>query len=314
MLTLNLLYFMLAGIALIISGVFLVKSLSKIAKSLGISEFSAAFIIMAFASSIPELFIGLSSALSGNPALSLGNIIGANILNLTLITGIIVLSAKKIEFKSEKIGSDVYFMILTLLLLVILFTIGRSLSRLDGVILLLVFLIHTYNILKKRKKYEKKKIENGRTNTSKFNWLLIFILALIGLFIASNFIVKYASELAVDLGLSEILIGLFLISFATTLPELVFGLSAVNLKQKEMAIGDQIGSVVTNTGFILGLVAIIHPISADFMPFLISSIFMFVSAFIFFTFIKSGKVLSKYEGISLILIYILFILIEFFVK
>ena len=89
MVLLNLFYFGLSSIFLILSGVFLVKSLTKIAKFLGISEFSAAFIIMAFASSVPELFVGISSAISGNPGLSLGNVIGANILNLTLISGII---------------------------------------------------------------------------------------------------------------------------------------------------------------------------------------------------------------------------------
>jgi len=314
MITINLFYFALSCIVLIISGIFLVKSLSRLSKFLGISEFSAAFIIMAFASSIPELFVGISSATSGNPALSLGNIIGANILNLTLISGIIILSARKINLKSKKIGEDVYFMIISLLLLIILFTIGKSLSRLDGAILLVVFSIHTYRIFKKRKKYEKKKIEDKRTGTSRFSWLLIFILALVGLFITSSFVVKYASKIAIDFGFSEIIIGLFLISFATTLPELVFGISATNLKHKEMAIGDQIGSVVTNTGLILGIVALIHPITAEFQPFLISSIFMFISGFIFYTFIKSGKKLSKHEGISLILMYVVFIMIEFFVK
>jgi cation:H+ antiporter len=200
---------------------------------------------------------------------------------------------------------------ITLFLIVVLFIIGKELSRIDGVILLGVFLIHTVNIFKRRKKYKKKKIEDEKTNTSKFSWLLIFTLAFIGLFIASNFVVKYASKLAFDLNLPEILIGLFLISFATTLPELVFGLSAAKLKHKEMAIGNQIGSVVTNTGLILGIVAIIHPITAEFKPFLISSIFMFIAGFIFYTFIKSKKHLAKNEGISLILIYILFVIMNF---
>ena len=314
MLLTSLIYFSLSCLVLIICGILLVKSLSKISKFLGISEFSAAFVIMAFATSIPELFVGISSARAGNPALSLGNIIGANILDLTLIAGIIILSAKQIKFKTKKIGADIYFMLVSISLLILLYSIGKSLSRIDGLILLGVFSMHTSQILKKRKKYIKTKIENNKTQISRFYWLLIFLIALIGLFFSSNFVVKSSIELAIDLKLPDIMIGLFLLSIATTLPELVFGISAANLKHKEMAIGDQIGTVVANSTLVLGIVAIIHPITAEFFPFLISSIFMFISAFIFFTFVKSGNQLEKYEGVSLILIYVLFIIFEFFVK
>lgn len=306
-------YFITSSVVLIVCGIFLVRSLSKISRFLGISEFSAAFIIMALATSIPELFVGVSSALLGNPSLSLGNIIGANILDLTLITGIIILLGTEIRFESKKIGKDIYFMLAAVALVIILYIFGKSLSRVDGVILLAFFCIHTYQVFKKRKRYSKK-IKNGQAAMSRFYWLLIFLVALIGLFISSNFVVKSATNLAMDLNIPQIMIGLFLISIATTLPELVFGISATRLKHKSMAIGDQIGTVIANSTLILGIVAVIHPISAEFLPFLISSIFMFIAAFIFITFVKSGNKLEKYEGISLILIYVLFILFEFFIK
>jgi len=98
------------------------------------------------------------------------------------------------------------------------------------------------------------------------------------------------------------------------LPELTFGITASNLKHKEMAIGNQIGSVITNIGLILGIVALIYPIKAEFMLFFIASTFMFISAFIFIVFIKTGKKLRKIEGISLILLYVLFIIIELLIR
>ena len=309
----NFIYFILFGLLLMISGVYLVKSLSKISHFLGISEFSAAFIIMAFASSIPELLVGISAALNGTPALSLGNVIGANIINLTLVAGIIILVSKEIKIKSKRIGKDIYFMLASILLLIILFVIGKSLSRIDGIILLVVFGLHTFNVFRKKEKYNEK-LKNKNGTQKKLKYLLIFLISLIGLFISSNFVVMYATEVAIDFGFSELLLGLFLLSIATTLPELVFGISASNLKHKEMAIGDQIGSVVTNIGLILGIVAILHPITSKFMPFLTAAIFMFISAFIFVTFMKTGKRLEKIEGVSLILIYVLFILIEFFIR
>ena len=113
---------------------------------------------------------------------------------------------------------------------------------------------------------------------------------------------------------ASVIIGLFLLSIATTLPELVFGISAVKLKHKEMSIGDQIGSVITNLTLILGIVAIISPITTAIAPLLISIIFLFISAFLFISFIKSEKKLDRREGISLILMYVLFVLIEFFMR
>ncbi len=307
----DIIYFTISCSVLILSGIYLVKSLGKISKILGISEFSAAFIIMALATSIPELFVGISSALAGSPSLSLGNIIGANIIDLTLVTGIIILLSKEIKFESKRIGKEIYFMLFILLSMIVLYLIGRSLSRIDGIILVGLFFIHAYGIFKKRKRYTTK-IKNGKHTISNFYWLLIFLIAIIGLFVSSNFVVRFASELAVELNFPEIVVGLFLLSIATTLPELVFGISASKLKHKEMAIGDQTGTVVANTSLILGIVAIIHPITSDFIPFIVSAIFMFVSAFLFVTFIKTGNKLEKIEGISLILIYVLFVIIELF--
>lgn len=308
----NILYFSLSCIVLILSGTFLVKSLSKIAKFLRISEFSAAFIIMAIATSLPELFVGISSALSKNPSLSLGNVIGANILNLTLITGIIILVSKEIK-TSRRIGKDAYFMLMGLALILFLYIVGKSLSRLDGVALLLFFVLNTYRTLRKRKKFPRK-MKNGLERKSHFIYLFIFIIAFIGLFISSSYVVRYASLLAIDLKLPDIIIGLFLLSIATTLPELVFGISAARMKHKEMAIGDQIGTIITNSTLVLGAVAIIAPIEAVFLPFLTSAIFMFVAAFLFITFLITGKKFETLEGISLILIYVLFVVIEFFIK
>lgn len=309
----NLVYFALACITLTISGIYLVKSLSKIARFLGISEFSAAFIIMAFATSIPELFVGISSALSKVPELSLGNIIGANIIDLTLISGIIIILSKEIKIKTQKIGNDVYFMLIALLLVIVLYSLGQSLSRVDGLILLGFFIINSIRVLKKRKRYTKK-IKDKEEKRRELSWLLIFIFALIGLFISSAFAVKYGSNLAIDLHLPKIMIGLLVLSIATTLPELVFGISAINLKHNIMAIGDQTGTILTNSTLILGIVSIISPITAEFFPFLIASIFMIISGFIFIMFLKTGRKLERIEGISLILIYILFITMEFFIK
>ncbi len=312
MLVINLLYFTLSCIVLIIGGSFLVKSLEKIAQFLRISEFSSAFIIMAIATSLPELFVGISSAISNNSGLSLGNVIGANILNLTLITGIIILLSKEIK-TNRKISRDAYFMLAGIFLIIILYVIGRVISRIDGLILLSFFSINAYRVLKKRKRYSRKIKSSGERKNRLF-YLLVFLIALVSLHLSSNYVVKYSLNIASELGFPKIIIGLFLLSIATTLPELVFGVFASKLKHKEMAIGDEIGTILANSTLILGIVALISPIEVAFLPFLTSAIFMFIAGFIFLTFLITGRKLETLEGISLILIYVLFIIIEFFVK
>jgi cation:H+ antiporter len=314
MLLQNFLFFAVSGFFLVVSGIFLVKSLQRIAIYLGISEFSAAFILMAFATSVPELFVGISSALQGVPQLSMGNVIGANIIDLTLLTGIFILMAKGVKFKSKKIGKEIYFMFAGILLLIALYLIGGSLSRIDGLILLVLFGTNTYLLIKKRKKYSAKMNNRKNNQNKRLGFILLFIVSLIVLFISSRYVVQYADLISIDLGLPDIFIGLFLISIATTLPELIFGINAVLLKHPEMSIGDQTGTVFTNTCLILGIVAMIHPIQVALTPFLISGVFMLLAGLIFVAFIQSGRKLDNYEGLSLIGLYLFFVILQFLIR
>ena len=313
MLALNLLYFVLSCIVMVFAGTFLIKNLTKIARFLLITEFAAAFIIMAVATSLPELFIGITSALAKNPALSFGNVMGANILNLTLITGIIILVARKIEIKSKKIRRDAFFTSLIILLPIVLFLIGNELSRYDGAILLAVFFMYSYRLIKQRKKF-KKKLEDRVKRKEIVLTTFLFILFLFVLFFSAKFVVHYASLLVFDLKLPAIMIGLFLVSFGTTLPELIFGVRAAQLKHADMSLGDQLGTMITNSTLVLGVAALIYPIEVAFAPFIISAIFLFVMGFLFVTFCESGRKLDTREGISLILLYIFFVIIEFYVS
>ena len=309
---LNLIFFILSCIVLIISGTYLVKSLSTIAKFLRLSEFSAAFIIMAIATSIPELFVGISSAFSNTPALSLGNVIGACIIDLTLMIGIFVLIGKGIKIKNGKLGKDIYYVLMAILLVGILYLIGNQISRIDGIILILFFIGNSIRIFRKREKYRKK--YKPETKIKKLAAILIFLIAIILLFLASEYVVRYSKSLAIDFGLSELFVGLFLLSIATTLPEFIFGIKAMQAGKKEMALGDQTGTVLTNLTLIVGLVALISPITTPLIPFIISISFLFISAFIFITFLKSEQTLHVGEGVALILLYIFFIVLQYFIK
>lgn len=311
MIVLESIYFALSCIILIISGVSLVKSLVHIARVLNMSEFSAGFIVMAIITSLPEFFISINAVFSGNSLLGLGNILGSNILDVTLVSGIIILSAKHITLNMKKTEGDIKFMIISVFLFIALSLIGNELSRIDGIILLLFFGLHMHTILKKqteKKIATKVQKQIKRDNIYAFT---IFIIALISLFISSRFVAFFASQLALGLNVAPITIGLFLISFTTVLPEMVFGIAASTMKHKALAIGDQIGGIVVHSTLIIGILALIRPMKIDASSFIVPAMFMLIAVFIFAAVMKTRGKLEKNEGIALILLYVFFMMIQF---
>jgi len=313
MLLLNFIFFAVSIIALILAGSFTVKYLSKIAAFLHASEYVLGFMLMAIATSIPELFVGISSAIAKQTALSMGNVIGSNIANVTIIIGISILLAKGMHIKSEKTRKDSIYMTLIVVVPIILTLIGGTLSRIDGVILLGFFGIYSYNLWKQSKEF-KKELEDSIPRWQIVLDVFLFIISVIALFLSSNFVVKYASNLAVDLSLPPIVIGLLLIAIGTSLPELVFGTHAILKGHTEMALGNIIGSGVANATLVLGATSIIYPITADFLLFISSGVFMIVVCFLFSTFVETGRRLSTMEGISMVLLYVFFIIVEYYLK
>lgn len=311
MLWLDLTYFTIACIILALSAIFLVKILKKIAILLHITDFAAAFIIMAAATSLPELFVGITSAIAKKPALSFGNILGANILDLTLVLGLIVIAARGIKIKGKGVKRDFIVMLFSLMLPLILFLIGNSISRFDGVILVASFITYTFFTIKTRKRHKQKLKSRIKISNAAFN-IALFLICLVLLFISANTIVKYASALALELNIPQIVIGIFLVSIGTTLPELSFGVGAALLKHGDLSLADQIGTVIFNSTFIVGVTALIYPISAAFAPFIIASAFLVLASLLTIKFVKSGNALSIKEGIALILIYIVFAMVEFY--
>ena len=268
---------------------------------------------MAFSTSIPELFVGINSAIKGNPALSLGNVIGSNIADLTLIIGIAALLGKGIKVKNPFIRKDSLFMLLIAILPIGLMFLGKSLSRIDGIILVSVFLIYMWHLSKERKEL-KNQFKDDHNQNHLIITFILFALCLAVLFISSHFVVKYATDLALELLLPPILIGLFFVAIGTSLPELVFEIKSVLAKRGDFAVGDAMGSVVCNSSLVLGVTAIIYPITSNFLLFITSAIFMILVSILFLFFIRGKKGLSVTKSIILIILYLLFIMFEYLIK
>ena len=321
-LAINLLIFLFWCIVLAFSAHVLIKALTKIASFLAFTEFVVCFIIMGVATSLPELSVGIGSALKENTALALGTVIGSNIINLTLVVGVVALLIRGIRVESKTIRSDAIYMFiiaalpLALMLIDLLFTEKVMISRFDGCILLFVFFLYILKQIQKRKEYIQKFVHDVSI-TDFTDFIISIILSLLGLsllFISTDFVVNYGTLLSAELILPSILIGLFMVSFGTSLPELSLELRMILTGRREMALGNLIGSVVANSTLVLGFTALIYPIRADFLLLITSGFFMLLVAFLFMTFIESERTISWQEGLSLILLYILFVIIEFIIE
>jgi cation:H+ antiporter len=304
----TLLYFLGACLVLVISAEFLVKALLRVAQYYRLSEFVIGFMVVAFATVVPELFIGVTSALNGNSALALGNVIGANIIDLTLVIGIVTILRGGIKVETKAVRTDTLYMFFIIMLPLLLFMWDHRIDRVDGCVLLIAFILYVIRLVSQEKRFR----EKLETIPKKDFFLNVIIsgVSIVLLFFSSGWVVEYASELAAELMVAPILIGLFLISFGTTLPELTFEAQSILTRHRYMALGDLIGNVVAKSTLVLGITAIIYPIEANFILFLTSSFFMLIVAFLFTTFIDVEKHILMQEGIALIILYILFIIIE----
>ena len=309
----NIILFVVGISVLLASGSLFVRSLTKISSFLKISEFVFSFIVVGFATSIPELFVGINAALQGTPSISLGNVIGSNIANLTIILGIPILLAKGLPIKSPTLKKDSLYMFFIALVPLVLMMFGNQLSRIDGVILISVFVIYSIWLIKQRKGFTK----HIHDNVKKLDVIIssfLFIISGIILHYSSKMTVHYASALSVDLLLPPIFIGLFVIALGTSLPELVVGLKAASRKQEDIILGNIMGSVVVNSTIVLGVTSIIMPITANITIFLTSIGFMILAAFLFTSFVESGNKIYWKEGVAMIIIYVLFVMIEMYIQ
>lgn len=302
----------LASIILVKSTHWVINSLIYLAQYLRVPEFVIAFILAGLATSFPELFVGISSAINKTSTLSLGNILGANIANLTLTLGLTVVLIKGLDSSKNPIQKNILY---TLILLIypLLLTLDGQLSRIDGVALIVLFILYNLILFSQSKDFTKKL--DGVNHKNLIKNIFIFIISIILLLGSAEIIVKNSTNLAYKLNTPLFLIGLFIVSVGTTLPELIFGIKSAKEQHRDMILGNVLGSLSVNSTFILGIVALISPIVIkNNYLFVSSSIFLLTAYLIFAIFARSKKKISWQEGISLCLFYIAFIIIQFLVK
>jgi len=314
---LSILIFLISCFLLAFSSKWLIGALLRIALFLKLKEFVVGFFLMAFAVSLPNLFVGITAALNKIPELSFGDVIGGNIVDLSLVIGLAaLLSRGGLSAQSRTVqGSSIFTIFIGILPLFLIS--DHYLSRLDGVLLIFSFIIYISWLFSKKERFTK--VYNHAPKTINFkNFLkdLIFLtLTIFLLLIGAKGVVSSALVFSVVLNLPLGLIGLFIVGLGNCLPEIFFSIQAAKKGQDWMILGDLMGGVVMTATLVLGTVALISPIRiADFSPFAIARIFLIISALFFLFCLRSGSKISKKEGILLLLIYIFFLITEILTK
>ncbi len=261
---------------------------------------------MAISTTIPEFVVGIESALAGVPILSFGDILGSNIINLTLVIGIVTFLSGGMAFKNDVVRGDSKYMFIIALLPIFL-ALDQRLSRLDGIILLAVFIFYIMLLFRRKRNFE---LENKITRIDFLRSCFLFAAGVISLLFSAKYLIYYASSVAVEIGIPLLAVGIFMVSFGTSLPELVFESVAMLHGYKHMAIGDLMGSTVANSTLVLGVVALINPILiVNFYMFKLTSLFLIIILFSFTMLITSKKGITRQRALLLISIYILFLIV-----
>jgi len=308
----NIFLFLFSFFILFFSSSFLVESLKKISRFLKWKEFVVSFFTIALGTTIPDLVVGTISALHKVSNLAFGDVVGANICDLTLIIGLsAIISKAGLSVPSRTVQGSAIFTILVAILPILLILDG-NLNRTDGILLLIAFLFYISWLFQKRERFEKIYDKEDSQNLKTFlKNLIFFIFSAILLYFAGRQIVKSAIFFSNYFNLDLSIIGILIVGLGNALPELTFTLQAARKSQDWFIVGDVMGSVILTATLVLGIVILIYPVeNLQLPPFFVARIFLLISALFFLLFIKTGRKITKREASFLILIYFLFLSIE----
>jgi len=302
---------LLIGFVFLIKGADLfVEGASDLATKLKIPAMIIGLTIVAFGTSAPEAAVSVSSALSGSNAIAVSNVVGSNIFNLLAVIGITAIMYK-INITKDSLKQDFPILLGSSLLLLLFIYTGSQISRIEGIILLVLILVYISGLIIKSRK-ESKNMPVGTTHLTIPKIGIYIVVGIIGIILGGNLVVDSAKEIALSIGMSETLVGLTIVSIGTSLPELITSVTAAYNKKTDIAIGNAIGSNIFNILFILGLTNTISPINTTGIMF-IDTLLMIVTVVITYALAYDKYDFNKKDGIilvSLFVIYMIYIILR----
>jgi len=303
----NIALFTLALIFLIKSADLCIDYSSKIARAFKLSEFMASFFIVAMISVLPEGAISIISAIEGDATIGIATVFGSIIADMTLVFGLVaIFSRTSLVVRSEVIRKD--FLYLLLILLPVILGVDGTFSRIDGVVLILGGLLFIFTLSIESGMF--KKTWNHVKRETVFRHSILFLLSMAVLLVSAHFLVTYGIRIATELDISVLFIGLIVAAIGTCTPELFFSIKAVRSGHEELALGDLLGTIIIDATLLIGVTALIRPIAFEPNFLLNLGVFMFVGGLLLLWFIKTDKVLTKREGVLLLLFYLIFLITQ----
>ena len=290
--------FILAMTALVFGADFIINQSEKIALHYKISPFVIGATLVALGTSLPEMAVSVSASLHGSGDIAVANVIGSTIFNISLVLGTVFLIAKNINPSRDIFAKDSAWSLFPILIF-ILMSIDGQLTAFDGVLFLilmasyLAFLISS-NQVEESHENDKEKFARGKASF----FLIIGFLLTIG---GADFAISSASNIAREFGISEWIIGLFLVAFGTSLPELTISIKAALNNNADLAIGNIIGSNVANFTMVLGIASIVNPLNVDLSAYFFDIAAAFILS-LMLVFITANRLYNRSAGIVLMVV------------
>ena len=292
------------GFALLVKGAdWFVEGASKLAEKFGIPQLVIGLTIVAIGTSLPEAAVSVSSALKGSAEITIGNIVGSNILNVLLILGITSV-IKPIAVQKSTVRYEIPFVVAMTALLMGLGLTDNVVGWTDGLILWAFMICYLLYLLwmAKHGGDMPEEIPGEGKEMPVWKMLLLIVLGGVMIVIGSDVAVDAATELARIFGMSERLIGLTIVAFGTSLPELVTSATAAVKGKADIAVGNIVGSNIFNILFVVGTSALITPVSYA-SAFMVDSVACIAAAVLLWVLVSRRHRLGRFGGVCLLVGY-----------
>ena len=309
----NLLFIFLGFFLLVIGGEFIVRSSVALSLKFNISKFIIGMTVVSFATSLPELIVSVNAALNDSPAIALNNVIGSNIANIGLVLGLVsILGSISVDNNFYK--RDWPWMFFFSILVWFFIYNDMQLQNYEGLILFSILILFTVSLIRSSNHLDYKGEVNEKLfNVSNFKILSWLVISSLGLYFGAEFLVEGSINFAQQINISEAVISVTIVAIGTSVPELAASLIAIAKKEEGISVGNLIGSNIFNIGLVLGITAIIKPISVEAEILSRDIIWMLIFALIVIVLalIPQKDQISKYKGLIIFLMYLYFIYIAF---
>lgn len=289
-----------------LSAGYIISAVTDYAKKSGVSNYLIGFLVVSLGTSLPELTTAFVASFKNAGNLIIGNVIGANILDVTVVLGVTAIIGRKI-FVHGKILDKTLFTVLGMAMLPLMLGADGKISAIEGWVLVTAFILYIFLLLKKEGQFGKL--------TKQLLWkdiwqdMAIISLSIVTLLLSSNWLIQSAIRIASILNVPQFSLGLVLVALATTVPELSVEIRSILRGATGIAFGDILGSVVVNSSLVIGIAAIINPINVEPSSFISAAFFMVTTVYIALLFIKK-KEITWQEGVGVLMLYLTFLITE----